>query len=417
MVSRIAHVIGAGLSGLAAALRLSENDYAVHVHEATMQAGGRCRSYFDPKLQMEIDNGNHLILSGNAEVLRFARSIGSLDGLVGADTTRLPFADVTSDKRWEIDLGRGRFPTWIFDRRRRVPDTVISDYLSLLPLISVRENVCIGQVMRCRGPLYDRLIHPFLIAALNVDPKEGSARLARNVLWESLLAGGVACRPLVARPGLGKVLVEPAIAVFKRRGGVISYGHALRAFDFEGSHVAGLDFGDGTVALRRGDVVIMAAPPSAVAALMPGLRVPDEFRTIVSGHFKIAPLAGQPPIIGVVGGLVEWLVAFDDRLSVTISNADRLNEVPRDMLASMLWRDVQKICGIERPLPPWQIVRERRATFASVPEQDARRPGTRTNFGNLFLAGDWTDTGLPATIEGAVRSGHRAADMALGPAA
>lgn len=130
-MSGIAHVIGAGLAGLAAALRLSENDYAVHVHEATMQAGGRCRSYFDPKLGMEIDNGNHLILSGNIDVLAYARSIGSLDGLVGSDTARLPFVDLGSGKRWTIDLGRRRLPTWIFDRRRRVPDTGIADYLRL----------------------------------------------------------------------------------------------------------------------------------------------------------------------------------------------------------------------------------------------------------------------------------------------
>ena len=64
-------------------------------------------------------------------------------------------------------------------------------------------------------------------------------------------------------------------------------------------------------------------------------------------------------------------------------------------------------------LPPWQIVRERRATFAATPAENAKRPGAATTFGNLFLAGDWTDTGLPATIEGAIRSGNRAADLAL----
>ncbi len=70
--------------------------------------------------------------------------------------------------------------------------------------------------------------------------------------------------------------------------------------------------------------------------------------------------------------------------------------------------------GLHGPLPPWQIVKERRATFAATPEQNAKRPGASTRYPNLFLAGDWTDTGLPATIEGALRSGRRAAELALG---
>lgn len=271
--------------------------------------------------------------------------------------------------------------------------------------------------MRCTGPLYDRLVQPLLLAALNVDPEEGSAKLAGSILRESIGAGGVACRPLVARPGLGRVLVDPAVATLKRRGAVISYGHSLRACSFRDSRVVGLAFADGDVAVGRTDVVVMAAPPWGVAPLIPDLRAPDEFRTIVSAHFKVAPAAGQSPIVGVIGGVVEWLLTFDDRLSVTVSNADRLNGMPRDALAAALWDDVRQICEIDAALPPWQIVCERRATFAAVPEQDSRRPGTRTAFGNLFLAGDWTDTGLPATIEGAVRSGHLAADMALGPPA
>jgi hypothetical protein len=114
-----------------------------------------------------------------------------------------------------------------------------------------------------------------------------------------------------------------------------------------------------------------------------------------------------------VGGLVEWLFAFPQRLSITISNADRLVDMPREELAQAIWRDICKAAGIQSELPPWQIVRERRATFEATPEQNALRPGAVTNRKNLFLAGDWTDTGLPATIEGSVRSGNRAADLVL----
>jgi len=133
----------------------------------------------------------------------------------------------------------------------------------------------------------------------------------------------------------------------------------------------------------------------------------------VNAHFRFDPPKDMPPILGVVGGLVEWLFAFPQRLSVTVSNADRLVDMPREELAQAIWRDICKAGGVRDELPPWQIVRERRATFEATPEQNALRPGASTNWKNLFLAGDWTNTGLPATIEGSVRSGDRAADLVL----
>jgi len=85
----------------------------------------------------------------------------------------------------------------------------------------------------------------------------------------------------------------------------------------------------------------------------------------------------------------------------------------REALAAMFWRDVARVYGFGPELPPWQIVKERRATFAATPDQVAKRPPARTRWRNLVLAGDWTDTGLPATIEGAIRSGHKAAKLML----
>ena len=174
-----------------------------------------------------------------------------------------------------------------------------------------------------------------------------------------------------------------------------------------------MKFGDDRVAVGPDDAVVLAVPPRPAASLLPGLKTPSKFRAIVNAHFRFDPPADIPPILGVIGGLVEWLFAFPQRLSVTISNADRLVEMPREELARAIWRDVCQAAGIESELPPWQIVRERRATFAATPEQNALRPGASTAWKNLFLAGDWTDTGLPATIEGSVRSGNRAADLVL----
>ena len=253
-----------------------------------------------------------------------------------------------------------------------------------------------------------------MLAALNVDPPEGSAGLAGAIVRETLLAGGQACRPLIARDGLSSVLIEPAIKLLEAKGAEVRMGHELREFVTAAGRVTGLKFGtDDTIAIGADDAIVMAVPPRAAASLLPGTRTPTKFRAIVNAHFRVDPPANAPPILGVVGGLVEWLFAFPQRLSVTISNGDRLVDMPREELANAIWQDVCKAAGVTGELPPWQIVRERRATFEATPEQNELRPGPVTSFKNLFLAGDWTDTGLPATIEGSVRSGDRAADLVL----
>ena len=411
------HIIGAGISGLSAAVRLANAGCKVAVHEATQQAVGRCRSYFDAATNLTIDNGNHLLLSGNRHALAYARSVGSEAGLVGPARAQFPFVDLASGQRWQLDLGEGRLPTWVFDESRRVPDTGLMDYLSLMPLIWASQNTLVGNAIPCDGTLYQRLVQPLLLAALNVDPPEGSAGLAGAIVRETLLAGGQACRPLIAREGLSAVLIEPAVKFLTERGHTVQLGHELREFTSSDGRVNALNFGgEDVIPVASDDAIVMAVPPRAASSLLPGIKTPTKFRAIVNAHFRYDPPPGAAPILGVVGGLVEWLFAFPQRLSVTISNGDRLVDMPREELAQAIWDDVCNAAGISGTpeLPPWQIVRERRATFAATPEQNALRPGPVTALKNLFLAGDWTDTGLPATIDGSVRSGDRAADLVLG---
>jgi hydroxysqualene dehydroxylase len=412
-MQKVAHIIGAGISGLSAAVRLANANFKVHVYEAMQQAGGRCRSYFDAATNLTIDNGNHLLLSGNRHALAYARSIGTEAGLVGPSRAQFPFVDLKTGKRWQLDLGDGRLPFWLFDAARRVPDTGLSDYVALSPLIWSSPERLVGDAIPCKGVLYERLVQPLLLAALNVDPPLGSAGLAGAIVRETLLAGGHACRPLIAREGLSAVLVEPAIKLLQERGADVRFGHELRSFEMSADRVSALKFGEETMSLPASDVVVLAVPPRPAAALLPGLKTPTEFRAIVNAHFRFDAPEDTPPILGVIGGLVEWLFAFPQRLSITISGADRLVDQPREELAQAIWRDICQAAGISADMPPWQIVRERRATFAATPDQNALRPGPVTAFKNLFLAGDWTDTGLPATIEGSVRSGDRAADLVL----
>ncbi len=403
------HVVGAGLAGLAAAVALCGGRRRVVLHEGARQAGGRCRSYHDATLGMTIDNGNHLLLSGNDEARAFLRRIGADDRVTGPPGADFPFVDLASGERWTLRPNAGRLPWWIFARGRRVPGTKAGDYLGLVSLMRAGRAATIGETMACRGLLYDRLWQPLLLAALNTDPPESSAALAGAVIRKTLAKGGAACRPLIAADGLGAAFVDPALAYLRNGGADVRLDHALRALRLEGDALAALEFADGPVALGADDRVVLAVPAAVAAGLLPGLDVPRSFRSIVNAHFKLTPPPTLAPITGLVNGTVEWIFAFPDRISITISGADRLLDVPRDELVQTLWSDVRRATGIDAPLPPWQIIREKRATFAATPAEDRRRPGTRTRFANLMLAGDWTATGLPATIEGSIHSGNRAA--------
>ena len=412
MVGRTVHIVGAGLAGLSAAVGLVGTGREIVVHELARHAGGRCRSYFEPALGLTIDNGNHLLLSANRGALAFLKTIGSEGRLFGPPQAEFPFVDLASGERWMLRPNNGPVPWWIFSKSRRVPGSHVADYLSLAKLLGVRKDRPIGEVIDCEGALYERLSRPMLLAALNTDPPKASSRLAGAVLRETLLKGGQATRPLIARDGLGPVFVEPALAFLERNGVRFRFSHQLRRLDLLDDRVGTLDFGEDVVEVAEDDVVIIAVPPSVVALLAPGIATPNEFRAIVNAHFRFNPSKNQPKIMGIINGTLEWLFAFPGRVSATISAADRWIEAPREELAKKIWEDIAAITGARGEMPPWIIIKERRATFAALPDQNAKRPQAETPWCNLLLAGDWTATGLPATIEGAIRSGNKAAYLA-----
>jgi squalene-associated FAD-dependent desaturase len=406
-------VVGAGLAGLSAAVALAAKGVQVELSEAAGQAGGRCRSYFDSQLGLTIDNGNHLVLSGNRAVMRYLRAIGAADRLAGPDKAEFAFFDLRTGERWLLRPNEGPAPWWVFDARRRAPGTRAADYLGLAALLFAQPGRRVDQVLSCRGALWERLIEPFLLAALNTEPKSSSADLAGAVVRQTLAKGGHAYRPRVAEPNLAVAFIEPALKTLS--GQDVRLNRRLRGLVFEDDRVTGLQFVDQITPVAVGDRVILAVPAWIAQSLIPGLQAPDEFRSIVNAHFKLAPPAGAPPIVGVIGGTAQWVFAFADRISVTVSGADEIVDLDRETLIDRMWRDVRAVHGLTGAPPAWQIVKERRATFAATPEQAAKRPPARTRWSNLYLAGDWTDTGLPATIEGALQSGETAAALALRP--
>jgi hydroxysqualene dehydroxylase len=406
------HIVGAGLAGLAAAVELADAGRPVFLHEAAPHAGGRCRSYFDTELGCRIDNGNHLVLSGNNMTLNYLERIGALGTLDGPVEAAFPFLDVATNQRWTIWLNDGALPWWILNSRRRVPDTRAIDYCAALALRRVDASATVAAVLNPRRSLFRRLWEPLVIAALNTGAEQASAELFWRILAQTLGRGGLACRPLVPRIGLSETFVEPALARLRGNGVEIRFGARLKAVTFEASRASELLFDDDSVRLGDGDSVILAVSAAIAARLVPALTVPDRYSPIVNAHFRCDPPEGMPFFFGVIGGTAEWIFRKKEAFSVTVSAADRIVDRTSAELRDLFWRDVALAYQLpSHPVPPVRIVKERRATFLASPEQLKRRPGQTTAWRNLLLAGDYVDTGLPATIEGAIRSGFAAARL------
>jgi len=404
------HVIGAGLAGLAAALVLSETNDPVTVYEAGPVAGGRCRSYFDRELGLTIDNGNHLLLSGNRAAFSYLRTIGSVDKLNGPATARFPFMDLSTDQRWTVQPNAGPLPWWILLPARRVPDTRLVDYLGLLSLAHRKDEATVAAALR-HSRLYWRLVEPLAVAALNTRPDEALARLLGAVVRETLMRGGSAAIPYFPRAGLAGALIEPALQRLRERGVAVQLGRRITALSIADGRIAMLETGQGAVPLGPEDGVVLAVPPWVAATLVPGLVVPDAFQAILNIHFPLDSTSGTEGFLGLIGGTAEWVFVKAGHVSVTISAANHMVDQSAEAIAARVWPDVCRALGINAKMPPYRVVKERRATFAATAAQEIRRPGPKTWLSNLVLAGDWTDTGLPATIEGAVRSGQMAAGI------
>ena len=423
LMSRI-HVIGGGLAGLSAAVTLSKAGRAVSLYEATAAGGGRCRSYFDPELQIRIDNGNHLLLSGNTSAAAYIDAIGARDRFTGPKRPLFPFIDLKTGREWTIRPNKGRIPWWLLFEKRRVPKTTAGEHLILRELGQEWDDTTVAETMP-HSSLYWLFVEPLSVAALNTRPHEGLACLLGAVLRETMMKGGRACIPRLPKEGLSEALIDPAFETLRSRGADIQFNRRITGLAIQDDRVVGLESNGGPIAVAPDDAVVLAVPPWIAGELLPTLTVPDAFESILNVHFKIEvePVEdlAEARFTGIINGLAEWLFIRSDHVSVTVSAANKVIDRPAGDLAAAIWKNVVKALGIGHAVgpepPPYRVIKERRATFAASAAQEERRPEARTDLANLVLAGDWTDTRLPATIEGAIRSGVTAANLILKPPA
>ncbi len=396
------HIIGAGVSGLSAALTLARAGKQVVLYETAPQAGGRCRSYVDEVLGSTVDNGNHLLLGANRHATDYLKSIGTWESYF-TPMRQFTMVDAISGQPWHCR------PPHSF------PGIPWMQWRHLIALLCARKSQTVDACVPSNSMIYHRLIAPLCIAALNTKPEEASARLLGRVIWKLVLGGKNAWVAYAPNRPLSECFIDPALTELQQRGTQLHFGCAIRRIDHTAKTVTALEMADRTVSLGEKDAVIIATSPSAAHRLLPE-QVPQlETNPILNAHFLWPhATAGQTqPAIGVLNGLAEWIFLHDGRIATTTSAAHHCIHEADNVLAHRLWQEICTVLMLpDPPMPTYRIIREKRATFAATADQLNQLP-LHLPFTNAQLAGDYLNPGMPATLDAAIASGKQAAQAVL----
>ena len=390
------HIVGAGLAGLSCALACADQGEKVVLHEAARHAGGRCRSWQDPRLQRIVDNGTHMVVGANQALFGYLRRIGA-DHSLKPGPRAFPMLDLPSGRLWTA-----------------TPSRLIGSVLASTWLMPRRQDCSVGAALG-RSRFYHRFWDPLALAVMNTPADQASALVFRRVLARTLWRGMTASQPFIARQGLTQSFVDPALAALTGAGVEIRFNRPLRSLDRDCARIRALRFEGDSISLAADDSLVLAVPWPMARALI--AELPDlPASPIVNAHFLLTSAqrdkATMPKggMLGLLGGTGQWLFLRGDVVSVTVSGAGALVDCDADRLADRLWQDVATALSLDQPPAGRMLIKEKRATLFHTPEVEVRRPAARQG-ANLVLAGDWTATGLPCTLEGAVTSGMTAAQL------
>ena len=400
-------VVGAGYAGCAAAVTLAGRGVPVTLIESGPVPGGRARRVRTNDI--ELDNGQHILSGAYSELLRLMRQVGVpseamlrcplelryTDGfalralwmpaplglLFGLLLTGgLPFAERIGAVRFLLAMRRGSF---------RLPaDTSVAELL--------KQHAQDGRVGHY-------LWRPLCVSALNTPAEAASAQLFLNVLRDTLAAGDEASDLLLPKVDLSKLFPEPACDFVRSKGGAVRCGETIR--DLE--------------ALRaQHGRVILAVGPHQLKALAPQLAPEYGYQPIYTCYLQYPKeVKLKFPMLGFAHGIVQWvfdrgaLTGEKGRIACVISTEGDHQQMGQDELAQACHRELVATLGA-LPDPEWtQVIAEKRATIACIP--GLARPSQTTPIPGVILAGDYTDPEYPPTLEAAVRSGIRAAALAL----
>ncbi len=428
-------IIGGGFAGLAAGVGLSESGLKVLLLERRSHLGGRAYSFIDSKTGDVVDNGQHLFMGCYRHTIEFLERIGRLDRVQFQDRTRVDFLDRSGFT--SFDCPPLPAPLHVLAGLFRMKGLGIADKLRALNLRhAIKSNgrfspnsLTVDKWLDQLGQsnrLKTRFWNPMVIATLNQRPEIAAARMLQVVIRQAFGGGTKNSSIGISRVGLSDLYTDGAAGFIESSGGDVRTGAQVRRIIVEQEVVVAVELRDGE--RIEADYFISAVPPDALLAILP-----DELR---NSEFASLERLGSSPIVsinlwfdrsiidrefvGLLGTRSQWIFNKDlilkpgkrsNQVAVIISAARDFVDWTKNDLVEMAISELHELLPESRAaeLVHSVIVKERDATLSHTVESDSLRPAPRTSIPNLILAGDWTDTGLPATIESAVMSGEIAA--------
>ncbi|HET9179900.1 MAG TPA: hydroxysqualene dehydroxylase HpnE [Terriglobia bacterium] len=438
-------IIGGGLAGLAAGVALAEAGCRVRLLEQKPYLGGRARSFRDAATGSVVDNGQHLFMGCYHATLRFLDAIGTAHTVTFDPQLRVRFLDSNQkltelrcpafSAPWHLLTGVCLSDSFTFGEKmdvlrlgralRSAKDKAEST--GVLEHMTVEEWLsALGQRETLRRNFWDLLC----IAAMNEDPEITSALLFRRVLRLALFSSPLDSRLGVPRKGLSDCYTDAAAGAIASRGGSVELRRDVRALLISDGVCHGVKLADGDAI--EAPTVLSAVPWHVLPGLLPAETVKSEpvFSRILD--LRPAPIISiylwfdravtDLEFVGLRGTTIQWLFnkgrilgSGENYVSLVLSGAhDHVARSKENLLSTALSELRNLLPGArDARLTHSLVIKERFATFSPCVRVDGLRPPAVTPVRGLYLAGDWTDTGLPATIEGAVQSGYTAAEAIL----
>jgi hydroxysqualene dehydroxylase len=419
-------VIGSGFAGLSAASFLADKGFKIELLETSPKPGGRAYSFVDNETGVAIDNGQHILMGCYNESLNFFKLIGAEKKFFKQSHLSINFVK----KNFDLCPLLGSSSFYPFNLLIAVLNySAISFYEKLL-FIKFFAKIYLYTDRDLKGLtvlewlLIEKqsanLIKSFweilAVSALNTDIKKASAKIFAAVIKKIFFNGNEATKIILPSVGLTETYCDDALRFIGDKKGSASFSEAVIALNVQDNVIKEI------ITTKRiisdFEYVISAIPLHALKKVVTEnnflLGLEFDYSSILTAHLFLKENRFIDTFYGLIDSPVQWIFNKGTHLTVVISNADKFMDVLQEEIIEMILNELKKYILLERSeISTYKIIKEKRAAF--VPSNDIldKRPSSFTPFKNLFLAGDWTNTGLPATIESAVKSGRIAADTIL----
>ncbi|NWF89436.1 MAG: oleate hydratase [Ignavibacteriaceae bacterium] len=415
-------VIGGGFAGLTSAAYLVNSGCKVELIEASPKLGGRAYSFLHKESGEIIDNGQHLLMGCYIETLKLLKLINALDKIEIQKRLEVKFLKPGFEQH-ELKTSSAFYPINFAAAVLRYSAISFSERLSILkfflklPFLSkhdlekksveellIREN----QSENVRKALWEIVS----VGALNTSLKKASAKVFTDVLKEIFLKGNDGSRLVLPKVGLSQMFCEPAKQFIEDHGGKIYLSEKVEKIKVEKGNAVELSTNERKII--EFDYVIFAVPFYSAKKFLPSIGAADfipQYSSILNVHVWLAQNKFDENFYGLIDSKLHWVFCHGKRINCVISDADYLLLLSDEEIMNMIYTELENYLNIKREeITRYLILKEKRATFIPSREILNNRPDTQTEVKNLFLAGDWVNTGLPSTIESAVKSGRMAAD-------